>query len=106
LIALKKGTDLTGDTLVWKWVKGTIDGNDLGDPTTSTSFALCLYDSTGALTVAATAPGGSLCKGGKPCWSRSGAPPVVKLKYSNTVRPALPGGLVGMKLTSGTGRPR
>jgi hypothetical protein len=30
--------------LVWKWLKGTIGADDLGDPTAETSYALCLYE--------------------------------------------------------------
>ena len=101
---MKKGADVSQDSLAWKWSKGTTAADDFGDPTASTSFALCLYDGTGALTIAATAPGGSLCKGGKPCWSRAGTAPVVKLKYTNGAKPALPGGIRAMKLTSGAGK--
>ena len=75
-LGLKKGADVSQDSLAWKWSQGTTAADDFGDPTASTSFALCLYDGTGALTIAATAPGGSLCKGGKPCWSRAGTAPV------------------------------
>lgn len=102
-IALKKGGDVSEDTLTWKWLLGTVAAADFGDPTTSTTFGLCVYDGTGALVIAATAPGGSACKKGKPCWSLKGAAPAVQFKYTNTVKPSLPGGIKGIKLKSGTG---
>jgi hypothetical protein len=33
----------------WKWKGGTIDPADVGDPTTATDVAVCVYDATGGL---------------------------------------------------------
>lgn len=102
-IALKKGDDASGDGVTWKWQNGASAATDFGDPTAATNFGLCVYDGTGALVVAATAPGGSACKNGKPCWSRSGAAPQLQFKYSNGLRPALPGGITGIKIKASSG---
>ena len=38
----------TKDRLVWKWIKGAATTQtDFGNPTTSASYALCVYDNTG-----------------------------------------------------------
>ena len=47
LLVLKK-KDGDNDKLVWKWVKGeATTGADFGDPTTSTTYAICVYDESG-----------------------------------------------------------
>jgi hypothetical protein len=33
----------------WKWKGGTVDENDVGDPTDQTDVAVCVYDATGTL---------------------------------------------------------
>jgi uncharacterized delta-60 repeat protein len=37
------------DRLVWKWRRGTIGADELGDPRVSSDYALCLYDARGSL---------------------------------------------------------
>ncbi len=44
LLLWKHAADDSKDKLVWKWIKGqATDPSELGDPTQSTSFGLCLY---------------------------------------------------------------
>jgi len=59
------------DLLTWKWTKGagTLK-TAFGDPSTTTDYALCVYDriaGTPALVVAARIPAGGVCAG-KLCW--------------------------------------
>jgi cysteine-rich repeat protein len=59
------------DAIKWKWLKGnrtTFD--ELGDPTASTSYQVCIYDQTG-LRFEITNPAGGTCAG-KPCWKQTG----------------------------------
>ncbi len=65
-----------GDRLSWTWPKGGAIGiAELGDPTATTDFALCIYDRSGGMDptriFVANAPGGSTCNG-KPCWRTKG----------------------------------
>ena len=56
---------------IFKWIKGeTTDITTFGDPLTSTSYSLCIYDQTSgtsSLVMQALAPPGGICNG-KPCW--------------------------------------
>src|SRR5262249_28453989 len=51
LLLLKNNdTNDEKDKLVWKWIKGAATSQmEFGDPTTSASYALCLYDGNSAL---------------------------------------------------------
>jgi hypothetical protein len=65
------------DRLHWKWQKGAATAvADFGDPTTTTGYALCLYDGNDTRIASATIPAGGTCnvKSPRPCWraSRSG----------------------------------
>jgi hypothetical protein len=69
-LELKAGTS---ESLPWKWVPGgeTLAAH-LGDPLTTTDYALCLYDGGGNALLKAAAPADGLCAG-KPaengqCW--------------------------------------
>jgi hypothetical protein len=62
------------DRLQWSFVNGAATTNaDFGDPTTTTSYRLCVYDETAGVPALALstgiAPGGT-CDG-KPCWRAS-----------------------------------
>jgi hypothetical protein len=47
-LKIRRGTDPTKDQLKWKVQKaGAVMQSDLGTPTSSTSYALCIYDETG-----------------------------------------------------------
>jgi hypothetical protein len=62
------------DLLVWKWLLGAATPpEDFGDPTTTTAYAVCLYDGnagTPRLVWEQDLPAGASCAG-HPCW-RSG----------------------------------
>ncbi len=55
------------DTLNWSWKRGAIPAIDLGSPTDTTSYSLCVYDGTSGLLVNLFAPASGIC-GGKACW--------------------------------------
>jgi cysteine-rich repeat protein len=61
--------------LKWKFKSTAPAGvEDLGDPTGSTSYTLCVLDESGAtpsLVLAASAPAGGTCDG-RPCWRSAG----------------------------------
>jgi hypothetical protein len=57
-IGAKDSTDGSKRKLLWKW--GVDSGTtDLGDPTTSTSYRLCLYAGTSSVDISVGVPGGS-----------------------------------------------
>ncbi len=63
-LAIKKGR------LKWKWGRGQATTSaDFGDPNSSATYALCLYDGAGGTQPLAVlaAPAGGLCAG-RPCW--------------------------------------
>ncbi len=67
-ILIKDRTPNTGDRLQWKWFKGAATATgDFGTPSTTTGYALCVYDGDSQLIATLTAPAGGLCRG-KPCW--------------------------------------
>jgi hypothetical protein len=73
LVALKDQADDRKDALQWKWGKGAATMlADLGDPTATTRYDLCIYDGTAALTASAAAPAGGPC-GSRPCWTATNA---------------------------------
>jgi len=85
-------TDDGKDTVAFKWMKGpTTDINDFGSPTTTTSYALCIYQN-GILHLEVTAPAAGTC-GTKPCWAQ-------KTKgFSYKDKLATPNGLTAMTLS-------
>jgi hypothetical protein len=75
LVLIGKNADTTKDKLLWKWVNGqaTSEG-ELGDPTTTASYALCAYDGSGFLLGAKIPPSAAH-------WSALGS---TGYKYSDT----------------------
>lgn len=60
------------DRLLWRWRRGAETLVDaFGDPTTTTAYALCVYDG-GGLALDAAVPAGGTCNG-RPCWARTSA---------------------------------
>jgi hypothetical protein len=60
--------------LLWQWKKGSATSlADLGDPTTTDTYAICLYDesSGSSLIGGAVVPPSGTC-GSKPCWKPLG----------------------------------
>ena len=73
LLLLQDPTPDTLDTLLWKWSGTGTAKTDFGDPTTTASYQLCLYDQMGGtptLRLAAVAQAGGTC-GSFPCWLAS-----------------------------------
>jgi hypothetical protein len=69
LLKLRNTSPDTKDSLLWKWTRGAATSRgDFGDPLTSTSYGLCIYDGTGLLLESAAAPAGGTCSGGHACW--------------------------------------
>jgi cysteine-rich repeat protein len=57
------------DLLVWKWRRGAATTKaEFGDPTNSTTFALCIYDDVDGLLTTITLPAGGTC-GPHACWA-------------------------------------
>ena len=55
--------------LGWKWTAGESTSlGDLGDPTTSTDWRLCVYDGASSLVGSLRIPAGGTCDRGVPCW--------------------------------------
>jgi hypothetical protein len=70
LYTRKATLSLQSGRLRWKWrSSATVAQSDFGDPTTSTSYQVCLYDASG-LKLSARAPVDGTCgNGARPCWS-------------------------------------
>jgi YVTN family beta-propeller protein len=71
LIQLKDRAPDSRDLLVWKWSKGSATAkSDFGNPASTTSYRLCVYDASGGAQplLDAEAPGGGVC-GDKACWT-------------------------------------
>jgi len=71
-LSIRNRTPDNGDTIVWKWVRGdeTLLA-ELGDPTISDAYTLCLYDAAGKALDLTVPPGGTC--GTTPCWRDLGA---------------------------------
>jgi len=68
-LALRDQSIDAKDTLQWKWSRGAATTPmDLGDPTTTTRYDVCLYDGSANLIASAAAPAGGTCAG-RPCWT-------------------------------------
>jgi hypothetical protein len=67
-LQIKNVADDSKDALQWKWLKGAATtAGDLGDPTTTTDYTLCVYDAAG-LSLRMAVPHGGSCAG-KDCWA-------------------------------------
>jgi hypothetical protein len=57
------------DVVAWTWKSSAETSLSIfGDPGSTNDYTLCIYDSSGLL-MQFTAPAGSTCKDGKPCWT-------------------------------------
>lgn len=66
-LGIKDATPDTKDALKWNWVKGAETTlGELGDPTTTDGYFLCVYDA-GVRVSSISLPAGGTCAG-KPCW--------------------------------------
>src|SRR5262249_36499414 len=86
------------DRLFWKWGRGAATAKaDFGIPTSSTDYALCVYDGHDHLMIAALAPRGETCRTNelRDCWSE-------KAKgYRYVDRDLTPDGLQQIQLKEG-----
>jgi len=91
----------TRDQVVWRWTRGdAVAPGELGDPVAgATSYALCVYETTGGVSSLArppvAIPGGGTCRG-KACWKALGATGV---KYTD--RDRTPDGVESLLVRSG-----
>jgi cysteine-rich repeat protein len=86
------------DQFQWKWSKGDATlFAEYGDPTTSTTYVICVYDGSAnpQPLLAAAAPADGTCKKGKPCWKAS----TTSYKYNDGL--LTPDGLQGIGLKEG-----
>ncbi|HXC50972.1 MAG TPA: penicillin acylase family protein [Candidatus Limnocylindrales bacterium] len=85
-------------SLKWRLAKGpAIDAGDFGSPDSTTSYELCMYDSSSRLIGHASMRAGDAC-GGKPCWTRTARGFRYKdaaAAHDGVVRIALQGGDAG-----------
>ena len=99
VFSLKRGVDPSRSQFSFQWLRGTeAVAADFANPTTSTEYDLCIYDSTG-LRSALTLPAGGTC-GDRPCWNILGQPDSVK-GYRYRDRNGTNDGVQGALLRSG-----
>jgi len=76
MFLLGNGSKPAKDKLTWKWGKGAaVSAAEMGDPTTSTDYTLCVYGN-GSLLLSASAPHGTF-------WSAAGGTPPKSFKYAD-----------------------
>ncbi len=100
-VTIRDRSDDAKDTVQWTWTRGgATTPADLGDPTGTTRYDLCLYDGTAGLVASAAAPAGGTCAG-RPCWTAKSS----GFRYAQ--KSAMPNGLTSIDLKSGaTGKAR
>jgi glucose/arabinose dehydrogenase len=93
-ILMKNKSDNEKDFLLWKWLKGAAtNASEFGNPVTTHSYELCLYDGNGLVT-SASAPADASCEGGS-CWRQTGS----GFKYRDSQQ--TPDGLQTIQLLAG-----
>jgi cysteine-rich repeat protein len=85
LLMTRNDVKPTKNKVQFKWLKGSFAGSELGDPTATTDYALCVYDAEG-IVAELVAPAGTMMCGAKPCWKVIGSPPVT-IKYKDPQKP-------------------
>jgi ELWxxDGT repeat protein/cysteine-rich repeat protein len=97
-VTLATSATPAADKLAWKWSAGADTPLPaFGDPTASTDYALCVYDTTGGnpkLRLRADAPAGTTC-GTRPCWN------AINGGFVYGSRAATPEGLLKVRLKAG-----
>jgi uncharacterized delta-60 repeat protein len=87
---LLKDVSGSGDLASWRWRRGeAVSVEALGDPTTSTDYALCVYEESGPTQLTKLdAPAGGPCGSNPaPCWKALGSPPGAKgYRYRDDLR--------------------
>ncbi len=93
------------DKLTWKGKGLPMGPASLGDPTTTTGYLLCVYDTPRpgeeALVLESALPPGGLC-GKRPCWTRTVAAPPASSRVAFAPRTPV-AGIAKLKLTQSTG---
>ena len=97
-LMIRDREEVKRDLLAWKWLKGDATAvTAFGDPTGTTAYDLCLYDTTAGtpelVRGIAILPGGD-CDG-QPCWK----PRTHGFKYAN--KAGTPNGVVSLFLNDG-----
>lgn len=81
----------------FKWKRGDVSGEDLGDPTTTSDYALCVYDAEG-IVASSTVPAGAAC-GDRDCWKDRSRDDTTRLVFAD--RQARHEGMKRIKLQDG-----
>jgi cysteine-rich repeat protein len=99
VLSLKRGADPSRNQVAFQWLRGSETmAADFADPTATSDYDLCIYDSSG-LRSTLTLPAGGAC-GDRPCWSALGQPGNVK-GYRYRDRDGTNDGVHGALLRSG-----
>jgi cysteine-rich repeat protein len=95
-LIIKDQSPDSGDKLVWKWIKGQeLSFENLGDPTDSTGYTLCVFDGAGGIAGRAVIPAAGTCDGA-PCWE-----PVGSTGYGYKDNAAAAGGIFRLRVKAG-----
>ena len=96
---VKAGSSPEKQALRWKWRGQELNYRQLGNPTTDTAYALCVYDGS-TLVSRADAPAGGLCGPKlKPCWTAKNGYGYYGYSYRDQDRS--PNGVSALALTPG-----
>jgi hypothetical protein len=98
-LTLSRKDDPKRSGFAWSWGNGTLALPELGDPFTTTAFALCLYDDDDLVMQATVEPGG-ICSG-KPCWKD-----LRGKGFAWKNRAANPDGVTALQIRTGSGKAR
>jgi hypothetical protein len=100
VFSLKRGSDPSRNQFSFQWLRGSeAPTADFGDPTLSSDYSLCIYDSA-ARRMALNVPAAATCVD-RPCWSLLGRPDDVK-GYRYRDRNLVHDGVQAVLLKSGT----
>jgi cysteine-rich repeat protein len=101
-LAVLNRTPDDGDRLKWRLASKATTPAELGDPTLTDDYVLCVYDEsspTPQLLLRVDAPADGIC-GTRPCWLGRGTPPG-NAGYTYTDRAGTSDGLVSLRVTPG-----
>ena len=95
-LTMKDSLTNKSDQVAWKWTKGQATTlGELGDPTTTDDYQLCIYGPGPALLFSGRIPAGGLCSG-VACWKT-----IPGKGYSYKDKQRTPDGMEKVSLTSG-----
>jgi hypothetical protein len=81
VLKVRKGPSSARDKVIWRWLKGPTEVADLGDPTGSTEYALCIYDLSNAGATSQLALQASVPPGGP--WQKLGGTNSVLFRFTD-----------------------